>query len=314
MGAGASADGGVRTAFDEVGEDDFESAIDANFIQGAKGGASARQQQVLEQQQQQQQQQQEQPAQQEQLQQQQQQQQGHRRQPSSWKPGTKWRKCQRLGRGTFGIVYKALDVRTRRFFAVKEISLEHAFEGDEDKIRKHLEDIKKELTTHKDLHHENIVHFYGAQTDTKQGEIPRKVYILMELCGGGSLKHLVNLMRKEGKAASSTNEASASSKAPKRAGAEVAEVGDSTGIGGDGAAGVGTTSAGVVQGRDTVLPLELIQQYTQQILWALHYLHTRCKRLWWRWRARNVSKAHFDSPTCQSYAHDSNPSTTNCSS
>ena len=187
MGAGASAEGGVRTAFDEVGEDDFESAIDANFIQGVKGAASTRRQQEQQQGQGQQQQQQQQQGGQEQAQQQsqqlsaqqqQQQLQSHRRQPSSWKPGTKWRKCQRLGRGTFGIVYKALDVRTRRFFAVKEISLEHAFEGDEDKIRKHLEDIKKELTTHKDLHHENIVHFYGAQTDTKQGEIPRKVYIV----------------------------------------------------------------------------------------------------------------------------------------
>ena len=64
---------------------------------------------------------------------------GHEVGSDGWKPGTKWKKCERLGQGTFGIVFKALDVATRRFFAVKEISLEHAFDGDEERIRKHMD-------------------------------------------------------------------------------------------------------------------------------------------------------------------------------
>ena len=88
----------------------------------------------------------------------------------------------------------------------------------------------------------------------------------MELCGGGSLKHLVNLMRKEGRTSegaggepSSSSSSSSSSKATERGAAAAA----------------GADGAGAGPGKNTVLPLELIQQYTQQILLALQYLHTR---------------------------------------
>ncbi|XP_062212448.1 serine/threonine-protein kinase 1-like [Phragmites australis] len=119
---------------------------------------------------------------------QQQQQQHSRRKPSvssvpesvtKEDPSTKYELLHELGKGSYGAVYKARDLRTQELVAVKIISLTEGEEG--------YEDIRGEIEMLQQCSHPNVVRYFGSY----QGE--EYLWIIMEYCGGGSVADLIGI-------------------------------------------------------------------------------------------------------------------------
>lgn len=119
---------------------------------------------------------------------QQQQQQHSRRKPSVSSvpdsvtredPSTKYELLHELGKGSYGAVYKARDLRTQELVAVKIISLTEGEEG--------YEDIRGEIEMLQQCSHPNVVRYFGSY----QGE--EYLWIIMEYCGGGSVADLIGI-------------------------------------------------------------------------------------------------------------------------
>ncbi|OEL15005.1 Serine/threonine-protein kinase dst1 [Dichanthelium oligosanthes] len=119
---------------------------------------------------------------------QQQQQQNSRRRPSVSSmpdsitredPSTKYELLHELGKGSYGAVYKARDLRTQELVAVKIISLTEGEEG--------YEDIRGEIEMLQQCSHPNVVRYFGSY----QGE--EYLWIIMEYCGGGSVADLIGI-------------------------------------------------------------------------------------------------------------------------
>ncbi|GJQ11848.1 hypothetical protein GpartN1_g3639.t1 [Galdieria partita] len=86
-----------------------------------------------------------------------------------------------IGSGSFGEVYKALNLRTKQLLAVKVIDLEDA-EGD-------LEDVRREIRILAQLRNPHIVtYYYSLVFDTT-------LWIIMEYLEGGSLRDLLDYRR-----------------------------------------------------------------------------------------------------------------------
>lgn len=83
-----------------------------------------------------------------------------------------------IGRGKFGVVYKAYHVKTKQVYAIKVLNLDNP----EDEV----EDIQKEIQFLSSLKQTpNITHYYGSYlNDTK-------LWVIMEHCAGGSLRTLL---------------------------------------------------------------------------------------------------------------------------
>nr|CAB3498165.1 unnamed protein product [Digitaria exilis] len=119
---------------------------------------------------------------------QQQQQQHSRRKPSVSSvpdsvaredPSTRYELLHELGKGSYGAVYKARDLRTQELVAVKIISLTEGEEG--------YEDIRGEIEMLQQCSHPNVVRYFGSY----QGE--EYLWIIMEYCGGGSVADLIGI-------------------------------------------------------------------------------------------------------------------------
>ncbi|KAB8093629.1 hypothetical protein EE612_020500, partial [Oryza sativa] len=122
------------------------------------------------------------------VQQQHQQQQNSRRKPSVSSvpesvtredPSTKYELLHELGKGSYGAVYKARDLRTQELVAIKIISLTEGEEG--------YEDIRGEIEMLQQCSHPNVVRYFGSY----QGE--EYLWIVMEYCGGGSVADLIGI-------------------------------------------------------------------------------------------------------------------------
>ncbi|KAH6797838.1 Protein kinase superfamily protein [Perilla frutescens var. hirtella] len=94
-------------------------------------------------------------------------------------PSTKYELLHELGKGSYGAVYKARDLRTSELVAVKVISLSEGEEG--------YEEIRGEIEMLQQCSHPNVVRYLGSY----QGE--EFLWIVMEYCGGGSVADLMNV-------------------------------------------------------------------------------------------------------------------------
>lgn len=91
-----------------------------------------------------------------------------------------FKRTEVIGRGKFGVVYKAYHCKTKQVYAIKVLNLDCS--GDEDEV----EDVQKEIQFLVSLKSApNITHYYGSNLyDTK-------LWIIMEYCAGGSLRTLL---------------------------------------------------------------------------------------------------------------------------
>ncbi|KAK6921891.1 Protein kinase domain [Dillenia turbinata] len=93
-------------------------------------------------------------------------------------PTTKYELLNELGKGSYGAVYKARDIKTSELVAIKVISLCEGEEG--------YEEIRGEIEMLQQCSHPNVVRYLGSY----QGE--EYLWIVMEYCGGGSVADLMN--------------------------------------------------------------------------------------------------------------------------
>lgn len=94
-------------------------------------------------------------------------------------PTTKYELLNELGKGSYGAVYKARDLRSSELVAIKVISLTEGEEG--------YEEIRGEIEMLQQCSHPNVVRYLGSY----QGE--EYLWIVMEYCGGGSVSDLMNV-------------------------------------------------------------------------------------------------------------------------
>ncbi|KAJ2778459.1 hypothetical protein H4R18_004586 [Coemansia javaensis] len=92
-------------------------------------------------------------------------------------PNDLFTKQERIGRGSFGDVYKGFENRTKRQVAIKIIDLESA----EDEI----EDIQQEIFILSQLDNPSVTKYFGSYLEGS------KLWIVMEYCGGGSCADLM---------------------------------------------------------------------------------------------------------------------------
>uniref|UniRef100_A0A914HHV7 Mitogen-activated protein kinase kinase kinase kinase n=1 Tax=Globodera rostochiensis TaxID=31243 RepID=A0A914HHV7_GLORO len=86
---------------------------------------------------------------------------------------------QRVGSGSYGEVFKARDVRSGEFAAVKIVKLET---GD------NFADIQQEILVLKDCVHRNIISYSGSYLRRD------RLWIVMEYCSGGSLQDIYEMI------------------------------------------------------------------------------------------------------------------------
>lgn len=91
---------------------------------------------------------------------------------------------ERVGRGSFGDVYRGEDLDTGAIIAVKEIMVPHDFTKD---VEKQLSALESEIRVMRRLHHPNVVTYLGAVREQNC------LRIFMEYVGGGTVGSKVKL-------------------------------------------------------------------------------------------------------------------------
>uniref|UniRef100_A0A0D6QUG8 mitogen-activated protein kinase kinase kinase n=1 Tax=Araucaria cunninghamii TaxID=56994 RepID=A0A0D6QUG8_ARACU len=96
-------------------------------------------------------------------------------------PGSRWKKGNLLGRGTFGHVYAGLNNGTGKMCAMKEVPML----SDDPKSKESVKQLEQEIALLSRLRHQNIVQYYGSEM------IIDKLYIYLEYVSGGSIHKLL---------------------------------------------------------------------------------------------------------------------------
>lgn len=94
----------------------------------------------------------------------------------------RWQKLEFIGAGTFGSVYRAVNLDTGGQMAVKELRVQDAGAGNHSNLYKAIRD---EMRVMQMLKHVNIVEYYGIEVHRD------RVYIFEEYCSGGSLSSVL---------------------------------------------------------------------------------------------------------------------------
>nr|GMD77231.1 serine/threonine-protein kinase dst1 [Ipomoea batatas] len=94
-------------------------------------------------------------------------------------PTTKYEIYHELGKGSYGAVYKARDLKTSEMVAIKVISLSEGEEG--------YDDILGEIEMLQQCNHPNVIRYF----ESYQGD--EYLWIVMEYCGCGSVAGLMNV-------------------------------------------------------------------------------------------------------------------------
>ena len=89
-----------------------------------------------------------------------------------------------IGRGNFGDVYKATDIRTSKQVAIKVVNLEHT---DED-----IDTLAQEIFFLSELKSPYVTQYLGTLVEDVS------MWIVMEYCGGGSCADLLRLCYRQG--------------------------------------------------------------------------------------------------------------------
>lgn len=84
--------------------------------------------------------------------------------------------------GAYGVVYKALNMETGQFLAVKHIKVDDL----QNKSSVGLDNFCQEIEVYQKLEHENIVSYLGAKQDNDD------IYIYMEYMPGGSISSMLS--------------------------------------------------------------------------------------------------------------------------
>ncbi|CAK84025.1 unnamed protein product (macronuclear) [Paramecium tetraurelia] len=90
--------------------------------------------------------------------------------------GTTYALQTQLGSGSFGTVYKVLDLRTNKYYACKIISKGLLYKYNAEQM------IRQEIQIQSTLNHKNILKVYHSFEDSKN------IYIISEFCSRGSLQ------------------------------------------------------------------------------------------------------------------------------
>jgi serine/threonine protein kinase len=94
-----------------------------------------------------------------------------------------WIRGNKIGSGSFGTVYLAIDTENASMFAVKSISLMK----NKDTLSKFFDNIREEVRVLKTLDHTNVIKYYQTDIDLERNE----VNILTEYASGGSLQSFI---------------------------------------------------------------------------------------------------------------------------
>lgn len=92
-----------------------------------------------------------------------------------------FQRCELIGRGSFGLVFKAIFKKTGQTVAIKEIDLEET----EDE----LTEIQREIDMLKVCECRHVVKFEGSTL------VDSKLWIVMEYMGGGSIRDLIQIRK-----------------------------------------------------------------------------------------------------------------------
>ena len=96
-----------------------------------------------------------------------------------------YQKNNLIGKGTFGRVYTALDLRTGGLLAVKSVKLSR--KTDEAKRQQQLAEIENEVNLLKLLDHPNIVKYHCLQRVTEN-----EIDLVLEMVSGGSIRQILD--------------------------------------------------------------------------------------------------------------------------
>eukprot|EP00755_Sulcionema_specki_P015976 Sspe_Gene.60844::Locus_33606_Transcript_1_1_Confidence_1.000_Length_3709::g.60844::m.60844 len=95
---------------------------------------------------------------------------------------TPWERKRKIGSGSFGEVYEAINTITGGVMAVKVIHLAHSQE-------QNVVETLNEVKMMSQLQHPNIIHYFHSQREEREDD--QQLLIFMEYAGGGSLKEKV---------------------------------------------------------------------------------------------------------------------------